>query len=221
VKRILIAGPGRSGTSLLVKLLDRSGLDTTASTGPYFPEARAGGEGRLTAASPRVVKSPRLTYSLPNDLDSGLVKRGDVEVVLIPVRDLNQAAASRWENSKRARRLHPAGGLWMVRRPTRQADSLADGLCALLLSLEQHGVRYELVHYPRFSQDFEYLWRKVGSYVGEARRNALKIAWEEASRVVVEDRRPPRPIDDLLALALGVNEFLMKQRKRVANVVKR
>ena len=105
--KVIITGPGRAGTSFLVRLLTRLGEDTgfTRERDGYSEELRAGCEqkaivdlidGEATretvARMPRVVKSPDWSFVLKN-----LVKQGwlDVDHVLIPFRDLDLSAQSR------------------------------------------------------------------------------------------------------------------------------
>ena len=64
-RHIVIAGPGRSGTTLLVRLFDRLGFDIGDPELGYFESAHAGLETELLSPeAPRVVKSPALTWRL-------------------------------------------------------------------------------------------------------------------------------------------------------------
>lgn len=105
--KVIITGPGRAGTSFLVRLLTRLGEDTgfSADNDHYTPSLRAGCEvnvvvhlldGTLTREliekAPRVLKSPDWSLVL-----KGLVQQGWIQVdhVIIPFRDLDVAAKSR------------------------------------------------------------------------------------------------------------------------------
>jgi hypothetical protein len=94
---LIIAGTGRAGTSLLVKILNACGLETELNRGNgYFWDDRANaGIETLPLAGqehPYVIKSP-WTYQFLDEL----LSRKDVRIdgLIVPVRDLREAAASR------------------------------------------------------------------------------------------------------------------------------
>ena len=94
---LIIGGTGRAGTSLLVKYLTECGLETHISRNEkaYWDENAMAGLEDLPLAgsdSPYVVKTPWL-FECVDDL----VKRKDIAIdaVIIPVRDLVEAVASR------------------------------------------------------------------------------------------------------------------------------
>src|SRR5260370_31114472 len=94
---LIIGGTGRAGTSLLVKYLTECGLETHISRNEkaYWDENAMAGLEDLPLAgsdSPYVVKTPWL-FECVDDL----VKRKDIAIdaVIIPVRDLVEAAARR------------------------------------------------------------------------------------------------------------------------------
>ncbi|MEB2513815.1 hypothetical protein SB385_29385, partial [Burkholderia multivorans] len=102
---ILIAGTGRAGTSFLVQYLAACGLDTHLARNPedrLDENANAGLEDFPTgdANLPYVIKSPWL-YEFVDEL----LARDDIQVdaVIIPMRDLVEAATSRVVNELRAR----------------------------------------------------------------------------------------------------------------------
>ena len=96
--RVIICGTGRAGTSFLVRLLTRCGIDTgfTREDDGFSDRLRAGCELRATgwdspaawAKLPRVVKSPFLSVHLA-------AVPVPIDCVLIPVRDLRDATDSR------------------------------------------------------------------------------------------------------------------------------
>lgn len=104
--KVIITGPGRAGTTFLVMLLTRMGLDTGFK--PYketfILELRAGCEKstifdedfkaskRRMDRSPEILKAPNYSFFIKNYVQSGLVR---VRHVIIPVRDLTESAKSR------------------------------------------------------------------------------------------------------------------------------
>jgi len=107
VGKIIITGSGRAGTSFLVQLLTRLGEDTGFTPGdePYSEKLRAGCEQysitnllngdanrEIITAAPRVLKSPDWALVLKDLLRYGWI---EVDHVLIPFRDCEEAARSR------------------------------------------------------------------------------------------------------------------------------
>jgi hypothetical protein len=97
---LLIAGTGRAGTSFLVRYLTELGLDTTLSrageAGVFWDSsANADLEEQITGSGehlPYVVKSPWIGEQIEQILSD---PRLSVDAILIPVRNLVEAATSR------------------------------------------------------------------------------------------------------------------------------
>ena len=165
--KIVITGTGRAGTTLLVQLLTDLGLDTG-----YQPEARVDADTRaglerdiLAPDAPRVVKSPGLSAHLRGLLDRGLV---EIEHVVIPVRDLDVAVASRVRAAGYGRRIAAAGGLWGTRSASGQRRYLAETLYELVATVVDHDLPHTFLAFPRFAEDSEYTYRKLGFLVPES-----------------------------------------------------
>jgi hypothetical protein len=109
VGKILITGPGRSGTTFIVQLLTRLGFDTgfRPDDDTYKDDIRAGCEfivgvdlecdseeriRKQLREAPRVLKSPEWGLVLKGLLTLNLM---EVDHVVLPVRDLDVAAKSR------------------------------------------------------------------------------------------------------------------------------
>jgi hypothetical protein len=115
---IVISGPGRSGTTLLVQLFGRLGFDIGTRSLDYFEDAHAGLESDiLDPSAGYVLKDPDLTWRLGPLLDSGQLKRDDIDWLIVPLRSLEAAAASRVAITANARELHAPGGLIGTARP--------------------------------------------------------------------------------------------------------
>ncbi|MFM7270459.1 MAG: hypothetical protein ACKO2C_02340 [Actinomycetes bacterium] len=158
--RIVITGTGRAGTTLLVQILTDLGFDTG-----FSPDARidanthAGLETRLDSPdAPRIVKSPNLSRRLDEILSAGTA---NVEHVIIPIRDLDVAAASRVRATKYGSNLHIMGGLFGTTRATKQREALALLSYQLMLTLAKHEVPHTLLLFPRFAGDGEYLYEHL------------------------------------------------------------
>jgi hypothetical protein len=178
---LLISGPGRSGTTFLVQYLTALGLDTTLSRREenafYDRNAKAGFEELPIAQSswPYVVKTPWLHEFIdPLLKDDSLV----VDAVIVPVRPLQVAAASRVILESRAiHEMHPwmaeheqawtqwgftAGGCFMSLEPLDQARLIAVGFYELVEQLIRADVPIAFLAFPRFVEDPDYLFEKLG-----------------------------------------------------------
>jgi hypothetical protein len=93
--KIVITGTGRSGTTLLVELLDELGLDTGLAAGKlsrYGARVRAGLESRVDDPdAPTVVKDMTLGFRLRELLEVGEVR---IRHAILPDRRLEIATAS-------------------------------------------------------------------------------------------------------------------------------
>ncbi len=159
--KVLITGTGRAGTTLLVQVLTDLGLDTGFPVdAPVDERVHAGLELPLDdPEGPRIVKSPTAIRRLDGLLESGRLR---LEHVIIPMRDLDIAAASRVRNTKYGANLSSPGGLLGTRSATRQAEALALLQYELMYQLARHDIALTLLWFPRFTTDGEYLARKLG-----------------------------------------------------------
>jgi hypothetical protein len=159
--KVVITGTGRAGTTLLVQVLTDLGLDTGFSPDHRIDERiNAGLEFRIESPNaPRIVKDPNLSRRL-----GGLLDRGEVEIehVIIPVRDLDVAVASRVRNTRYGSNLHTFGGLFGTARATKQREALALLFYELLYTVARHDLPHTLLLFPRFSEDWEYTYEKLG-----------------------------------------------------------
>lgn len=180
-RHLLIAGTGRAGTSFLVRYLTRLGLDTNLSRGGaqafWDDRANAGLEDMPLADPgelPYVVKSP-WTYQYIEELLAAPALT--IDAVIIPMRDLVQAASSRsivemqamhshlpwlsertqsWEHFT-----HTPGGAVFSTSPVDQARLLAVGFHHLLDKLVEADIPVVLLSFPRFIEDADYLFSKL------------------------------------------------------------
>lgn len=158
--KVIITGTGRAGTTLLVQVLTDLGLDTGFSPDHRVDERiNAGLEFRIESPNaPRIVKDPNLSRRLGGLLDRGAV---EIEHVIIPVRDLDVAVASRVRNTKYGSNLHTFGGLFGTARATRQREALALLFYELLYTVTRYDLPHTLLLFPRFTEDWEYTYEKL------------------------------------------------------------
>jgi hypothetical protein len=158
--KVVITGTGRAGTTVLVQILSDLGLDTGFSPDHRVDDrVHAGLEFKIQSPNaPRIIKDPNLSRRLGALLDSGAV---EIEHVIVPVRDLDVAAASRVRNTRYGSDLHTFGGLFGTARATRQQEALALLFYELFWTIARHELPHTLLVFPRFLDDWEYTYRRL------------------------------------------------------------
>ncbi|HZJ26317.1 MAG TPA: hypothetical protein VFF40_04775 [Acidimicrobiia bacterium] len=158
--KVVITGTGRAGTTLLVQILTDLGLDTGFDADHRLDDRiRAGLEFRIESpGAPRIIKDPNLSRRLGDLLDRGVV---DIGHVIVPIRDLDVATASRVRNTRYGADLHTFGGLFGTARATRQRDALAGLFYELFWTIARYELAHTLLEFPRFATDWEYTYRRL------------------------------------------------------------
>ena len=178
-QHILIAGPGRAGTTLLVQLFGALGLETGAEGLSFDESSNAGLEADVLAEdAPRVVKDPTLTNRLRALLEEGMIDVGRIECVIVPLRNLDDAATSRIRNSVQQRRVSVDGGLFGTRRPRRQRDWLAAATYGLFETLALFEIPLLVLEYPRFATDCSYAFRRLQTVLSGCSECDFVDAWQ-------------------------------------------
>lgn len=177
-RHLVIAGPGRAGTSLLVRVFTELGLDTGASKLEWHESANAGLETRLQdPQAPYVVKSPNLSWTLGALLRSGGVAPEQIDGVIIPIRALDDAAASRFMNSVRAGKRKSPGGLSRARTLKGQKIRLGEVMYELTVTLAEFEIPLVPLAYPRFARDCAYARRQLGGLLPGVSSEQFEAAW--------------------------------------------
>lgn len=205
---LVIAGTGRAGTSLLVRYLQRLGLQTELARTdavPFWDEAaNAGFETNflMDTEAPYVVKSPWLFEFIDEALASTEIK---LDAVVIPMRDLEAAASSR--SILELRKMHAhfgalanlprtwetwgvvPGGILYSLNPLDQARLLAVGFHKVLQRLVEADVPVVLLAFPRMTEDADYLFNKLSRFLpGVTKERAAQVHADicDAAKVRVE-----------------------------------
>jgi hypothetical protein len=179
---LMIAGTGRAGTSALVRYLNCLGLETHLSRPDgvrnWHEGAQAGFEDLPFCTDdqypPYVVKWP-WAYQVIDQILSD--PRTKLDAVLVPMRDLVEAAASRsilqrqamhraaaWMTEIKTPWEHWAtaeGGVIYSVNPVDEARLLAVGFHQLLWRLTHADVPVVLISFPKFLIDPDYLFAKI------------------------------------------------------------
>jgi hypothetical protein len=178
---LLIAGTGRAGTSFLVRLLHEIGLDThlgRRGEGAFWDDnANAGFEDHVlwkTGDLPYVAKFPWLFETIDAVLaDPDVV----IDAVIVPVRDLDDAAASRVVLELRNRHAMvpqmqdeqrvwehwgaTPGGVIYSLNPLDEARLLAVGFHRLIERLVAAEIPVHMLAFPRMIEDAEHVLRQL------------------------------------------------------------
>ena len=186
-KHIIITGNGRCGTTFLIRLLTRVGMDTGFSDSDKGVNANcnAGLEWDiLNPKAPYVLKNPNLCSRLDSIVSSG---KASIEHVIVPVRDLYQAAESRRDVQRRSVGLYPdrksiPGGLWGCEDPKNQEAYLAAGFHHLLVAIAKWELPHTLLHFPRLVQEADYLYGKLAPLMNDVSRDHFARAFSEISK---------------------------------------
>jgi hypothetical protein len=196
-KHVVITGTGRCGTTFLVQLLTKLGLDTgfTLDQLERNNESHAGLERDIRREGcPFVVKSPWFC-----DYAEEVFARQDilVERVFVPIRDLHAAAESRrrvtssrlaelpmlerLKHTLRPKRF--AGGLWHTREPHRQEEVLLRQLYKLMLAVSDTEIPLTFMRYPRIVKDCPYLFEKLSPILPGITPDAFRQVFDSTVRV--------------------------------------
>ena len=211
-RHLFIAGTGRAGTSFLVRFLHAVGLETHLTrrqeNASWFDEANAGLEDILVEGCPPppyFVKSPSL-----HEWVESLLAREDVQIdgVIIPVRNLLDAATSRVEQERKSIRKQAS---WMAQQPRDwstwgytpggvmlsvdvgdQARTLAVAFHNLVERLVRADVTTYFLSFPRIVEDGGYLVDKLAPVLpnGISRDEALSAHAAIANPSMVRIGRP-------------------------------
>ncbi len=175
---LMIGGTGRAGTSFLVQFLHLCGLDTMIGReglSSWDEQANAGLESFAADARelPYVIKSAWFDEFVGSFLANPAL---ELDAVVIPMRDLVEAASSRVLNEYTARyndASTPAectrwerwgatpGGVVYSLNPMDQARILALSFHSALFALVKRDVPMVFLDFPRFIEDPDYLFRKL------------------------------------------------------------
>lgn len=191
--KIIITGPGRSGTTFLVQLFGRLGFDTgfTEETETYVEEIRAGCEWHLEfdvnqdslvairariEAAPRVLKTPDWAFVLKWALHTNVI---DIDHVFIPLRDIDQAARSRlgvgldW---------HVADDLQGEERVVDQANIMALALGRAIEACFLFEVPCTLMRFPAIVSDPGYCYQKLRPVMNDISQERFLEEWQKLAR---------------------------------------
>ncbi|WP_095587251.1 hypothetical protein [Actibacterium ureilyticum] len=167
---ILITGTGRAGTTLLVRIFTRLGLDTGFTQEDIAEiekrEGKAGLEKNLKFAKkrklPEIIKSPHATDNLRDCLEESWCK---IDHCIIPIRELAIAARSRDLVQKRSNARPEEsvpGGFWKATSLEGQEAVLARQLFNVIYPLAAYEIPTTFLAFPKFAKDPQHFMNALG-----------------------------------------------------------
>jgi len=198
--KVVIAGTGRAGTTFLVQVLTDLGFDTGfAANAAIDDRAHAGLERSVDgAAAHRIVKNPGFSRHLGRLLDEGKVC---VEHVIVPVRDLDVAAASRIRATRYGTEPSARGGLFGARKATQQKEALTLLFYQLFDTITRYDLPHTLLRFPRFAEDWEYTYEKLRFLDPEVAPEQWRDAITARADPNLIHEQPLTPAEHSLAIA--------------------
>lgn len=184
-RHLLIGGTGRSGTSFLVKLLHRCGLETGLDDkfngSMWHADAQAGLENKFKTdePSPYVIKSPWLYQYVRQSISASDFI---IDEVIIPVRELVTSSASRIIIDKQQQIRfgdcsditnaldevgYIAGGGVFSLNVIDQSRILAVAFHQLVEILVHNNIPMRFISYPRFSEDAFYAYDMLQVHISK------------------------------------------------------
>ena len=151
-KKILITGTGRCGTTFLIKIMTFLGLDTGYTPHTYsrhiMSNCNSGMERRFDERF-EVLKNPDFIKNIQS------LPYADIHTVIIPLRDYEQSASSRYSHG------FNAGGLWNSRTYTEQINFYHKIVAGYVLHMTQHDIPTVFLDFTRMVSDKEYLFSRL------------------------------------------------------------
>lgn len=185
--KVLITGPGRSGTTFLVNLLTLLGLDTGFSDRltDIDPLSFAGLEqGIFVRPHYKSPFTPNYILKIPNVFSSlqAALRREDfvLDHAYIAIRDLESVVRSR----ARVDSLNPNGWGGFTGEDGEEGERRrsSEGLYHLIALLAKHDLPFTVLSFPRITTDPEYLFEKLEFLVRGIEKHEFLHAFGLCSR---------------------------------------
>lgn len=194
---VVFTGTGRAGTTFIISVLTKLGLDTGFSEEGLEKgidkNGRAGLEGNIRLPdAPYIVKSPNMSNYIEEVVANPEIV---LDHVFIPVRDIVAAAQSRVFVSEAAISKEPflkrlfaskrgyAGGMTKTSNAEKQQVILLKTLSNLLVGISASSAPVTLIHYPKLVKDPAYLYAKIKPILKD-------IPFHDFKKVYLETLKP-------------------------------
>lgn len=164
---VYISGTGRTGTTFLTYLLTMLGFDTGIKpefAGEYLNYEYKAGLEHPYNAKPYIIKSPGMCTQIEEVINDESIA---IDLIIIPIRDLKNAALSREHQQVNRGTTTPVeGGYWCANDLQSQESALAVNFYNLVYHCQINMVPFLFLEYPRFVLDPHYTYYRVVSLFG-------------------------------------------------------
>ncbi len=182
---IIISGPGRSGTTYLVRLLTELGLptgfDKNTMDALIDPICKGGLEYNIKhEEAPYIVKCPNMSKKLQSVLVTRQIK---IDHAIICVRKINDAVKSRLRIQKQHNTMdNVCGGLTGTQIPKEQKYYLLNEFYTFMQVLAQYDIPITLVLFPNIVINIEYLTKNIQKIFPNLTNDEIVRAWEQIAK---------------------------------------
>lgn len=150
MKHTLVAGPGRTGTSVLMQILYSTGADVGPWKNNTFEVWHPYRNPTPPENLPKIIKKAHFSWLLPN-----IVEQIEIEHIIIPIRSTKQCTLA---HRKKFGNNYPAWGMpvgpnWAYKMEWVIGKLVTD---ATLLQIP-----FTTLHFPLFAEDPKYLYFKL------------------------------------------------------------
>lgn len=159
--KIIISGTGRAGTTFIMKIFSYLGLDTGFSPKDFEQfvdkQCNAGLELFVHLLNglhvPYIIKSPLFLEHVEETLSKIVI-----DYVIIPIRDFNKSAESRFKNNNNPTR---AGVLWNATDVESQKNFYYKIIAEYVLLMEKHDIPTIFIDFDKMIVNPEYMYKKL------------------------------------------------------------
>ena len=175
MKKTLITGTGRAGTTFLVRLLTLCGLPTGYEKQQIIDNrivnqnCNSGLEDVIPNA--KINKDPGMIFN------ERVLQIKNYELIILPVRSYEEAALSREKIG-----LNKAGGLFCAHDLKSQLDAYYKAISNLILYIAKFEIDLLLIDFDKMVTDKEYLYKKLSEYFF-IEKDVFMSAYHKASAI--------------------------------------
>lgn len=171
MKKILITGTGRAGTTFLIKIFTflnfNTGFNKTNFSKFIDPICNSGMEREINAKF-HVLKNPRFITTIDE-----IIENYQIEYVIIPLRNYESSALSRTKNKS-------VGGLWHAHSKEQQISYYHKIISEYIYSMVQHNIPTIFLHFEKMIVDKKYLFDKLQPII-QHKFEIFSKAYDEAA----------------------------------------
>jgi hypothetical protein len=164
MEKILITGTGRSGTTFLIKLFTFLDFDTGYTKANYInfinKSCNSGMEKEFNSPN-YVLKNPTYIEKIDDIFKTLSKNKINIKLVIIPIRDYKESAASRVSY-----KIH-AGGLWNAKNEGEQILFYNKIMANYLFYMTKYEINTLFLDFVKMVNDKEYLFNKLKNILDE------------------------------------------------------